>query len=326
VRAGGGEHARAVVLLETGEESGSPDLPQYMEHLAERFGDISLVVCLDAGGGDYERLWLTSSLRGLVQLNLTARVLEKPQHSGIAGGVVPSSFQVMRVLLDRLEDPATGRVRIPEMHVEIPAARRTDAEQLVRLRPGAVSGAFPVVSGLRLTDPDEVELILNNTWRPVLSITGAAGLPDVAVAGNVLRTSTTLCLSFRLPPTADAPAALDAVRAVLTADVPYGAEVEISHTAAQSGWSAPEAEPWLDEALQGLGERIFGKEQRSMGIGGSVPFMELLGRTYPQAQFLITGALGSDSNMHVADEWLNIPFARKVTEAVAAVLDAHARS
>ncbi|HEY3870623.1 MAG TPA: M20/M25/M40 family metallo-hydrolase [Actinocrinis sp.] len=325
VNAAGGEHARAVLLLETGEESGSSDLPAYMEHLAGQLGDVTLVVCLDAGGGDYERLWLTQSLRGVVQATVTVRVLEKAQHSGLASGIVPSSFRIMRQLLDRLEDAATGEIRIAEMNVPIPDAARAAAEQLVAFGLGPVMLDYPLVAGMRPADDDEIELLLNNTWRPTLSVIGGSGLPEPADAGNVLRTATTLKLSFRTPPTADGPAALDALEKALTTDVPYGAQVEITENLAMNGWSAPVPAPWLAAALGRIGDEVFGNELGNMGMGGSIPFMELLGRLYPQAQFVVTGALGTDSNMHVPDEWLHIGFAQQVTEAIAHILDAHAR-
>jgi acetylornithine deacetylase/succinyl-diaminopimelate desuccinylase-like protein len=326
VAAAGGEHARAVVLLETGEESGSPDLPAYLEHLGGRLGDVTLVVCLDAGGGDYERLWLTSSLRGIVQATVTVRVLAAAQHSGLASGIVPSSFRILRLLLDRLEDPATGEIRLASMNVEIPAEYRAAAQAAATARPGALKVQCPLAEGMRPASEDELELILNNTWRPTLSVVGAAGLPEPEQAGNVLRAWTSLALSFRLPPLADAQAALAELTKALSTDVPYGAQVELSGVAAEEGWCAPASAPWLDAALAGLGETVFGRPPASIGIGGSVPFMGLLGRRYPRAQFVVTGALGADSNMHVPDEWLNIEFAAQVTEAVAHVLDAHARS
>jgi acetylornithine deacetylase/succinyl-diaminopimelate desuccinylase-like protein len=326
VTAAGGEHARAVVLLETGEESGSPDLPAYMEHLGGRLGDVTLVVCLDAGGGDYERLWLTNSLRGVVQVTVTVAVLRSAQHSGLASGIVPSSFRIMRQLLDRLEDPVTGEVRLGAMSVPIPDAARAAAEAAAAARPGVTAGLYPLVEGMRPASEDEVELILNNTWRPTLSVLGAAGLPEAAIAGNVLRASTTLALSFRLPPLADAQAALAEVEQALTTDVPYGARVELSGLAAENGWCAPAAAPWLDAALAQVGASVFGRPAASIGVGGSVPFMGLLGRLYPRAQFVVTGALGTDSNMHVPDEWLNVGFAIQVTEAIAHILDAHGRT
>jgi acetylornithine deacetylase/succinyl-diaminopimelate desuccinylase-like protein len=326
VTAAGGEHARAVVLLETGEESGSPDLPAYMEHLSGQLGEVTLVVCLDAGGGDYERLWLTSSLRGVLQATVTVHVLTAAQHSGVASGIVPSSFRILRQLLDRVEDPVTGEVLLSSMSVAIPPEYRAAAQAAAAARPGAFRGMFPLVEGMHPASEDETELILNNTWRPTLSVLGAAGLPEPAIAGNVLRASTSLALSFRLPPTADAQAALAQLKQALTTDVPYGARVELSGLAAENGWCAPPTAPWLEAALVTVGGSVFGRPAASIGVGGSVPFMGLLGRLYPQAQFVVTGALGTDSNMHVPDEWLNIGFAIQVTEAVAQLLDAHARS
>ncbi|MDA3644640.1 M20/M25/M40 family metallo-hydrolase [Saccharopolyspora indica] len=324
VRAHGGAHARSVVLLETGEESGSPDLPAYLEHLSERLGDVSLVVCLDSGAGDYERMWLTTSLRGMVSLEVTVQVLESGLHSGIASGIVPSSFRVLRQLLDRLEDSATGEIPVSELNVEIPENRIAETRAAIEAVPGLVRNSVPWLEGLRPVTEDEVELALNNSWRPTLSIIGAAGLPELPDAGNVLRPFTTALLSFRLPPTADPDAALRAVQEKLTTDVPYGAKVIIGRTETGLGWNAPDLAPWLSDALDEAGKEIFGAEWLTMGLGGSIPFMGLLHDAYPAAQFVVTGALGPDSNAHVPDESLNFPFAAKITSAIAYVLDAHA--
>ncbi|ACU40777.1 M20/M25/M40 family metallo-hydrolase [Actinosynnema pretiosum subsp. pretiosum] len=325
VRAAGGQHARCVLLLETSEESGSPDLPAYLEHLTPRLGDVSLVVCLDSGGNDYERMWLTTSLRGLVQVAMTVRVVEGGLHSGMASGIVPSSFRIARQLLDRLEDSATGEIQLMEMHVDVPENRVDEIREAVAAAPGSLTGAVPWAGGTQPVDGDEVQLALNNGWRPTLSITGADGLPKPEDAGNVLRPSTTLVLSFRLPPTADSAAALAAVERALTTDVPYGAVVELSRTEHATGWNAPELAPWLRESLDRVGADVFGSPWRTVSLGGSIPFMGLLHEAYPAAQFLVTGAVGPDSNCHVPDEWLNLAHAARITEAVAVVLDAHTR-
>ncbi|MCO1579546.1 M20/M25/M40 family metallo-hydrolase [Crossiella sp. SN42] len=324
--AAGGAHGRCVVLLETGEESGSPDLPAYLEHLRDRLGEVSLVVCLDSGAADYERMWLTTSLRGLVQTQVTVRVLESGQHSGSASGVVPSSFRVLRQLLDRLEDSATGKVLLPELSADIPAERVREAEEALAVLPGLLLRLFPLMPGMRTVTEDELELELNRTWRPTLSVIGADGLPVPDDAGNVLRPHTTLMLGFRLPPTADSAAALAAVRRALTTDVPYGAQVELAKVEAADGWNAPSLRPWLREALDTAGEQVFGTGWKATGEGGSIPFMGLLHEAYPQAQFVVTGALGADSNAHVPDESLHLDYARRITEAISYVLDAHARS
>ncbi|MBY8851427.1 peptidase dimerization domain-containing protein, partial [Saccharothrix sp. MB29] len=304
---------------ETGEESGSPDLPAYLEHLKPRLGDVSLVVCLDSGGNDYDRMWLTSSLRGLVQATMTVRVLDAGLHSGTGSGVVPSSFRI-----DRLEDSATGEVLVREMHVDVPEHRLAEVRDAVTAAPGSITGPVAWAGGTRPVVEDEVELALNSGWRPTLSITGADGLPSPDDAGNVLRPFTTLVLSFRLPPTADSGVALEAVRRLLTTDVPYGATVELSRVEHATGWNAPALAPWLRDTLDGVGEEVFGAPWRSMALGGSIPFMGLLAEAYPEAQFLVTGAVGPDSNCHVPDEWLHLEQAARITAAVASVLDAHA--
>jgi acetylornithine deacetylase/succinyl-diaminopimelate desuccinylase-like protein len=324
VRAAGGRHGRCVILLETGEESGSPDLPEYLALLAPRLGTVSLVVCLDSGAGDYERMWLTTSLRGLLQTTVTARVLRIGQHSGGAGGIVPSSFRILRALLDRLEDTATGEVLVPEAHVPIPADRRAEAKAAVEAVPGMMGEGVPLLPGMTLVDTDETELSLNNTWRPTMAVIGAAGLPAPADAGNVLRPETSLCLSFRLPPTADSSAVRAAVANALTNDVPYGATVELSRVEAADGWNSPDLAPWLRAALDDASESVFGAPWRAFGLGGSIPFMGLLHETYPAAQFVVTGALGPASNAHVPDESLHLAYVGKLTEAIALLLHAHA--
>jgi acetylornithine deacetylase/succinyl-diaminopimelate desuccinylase-like protein len=324
VRASGGRHGRCVILLETGEESGSPDLPEYLALLAPRLGTVSLVVCLDSGAGDYERIWLTTSLRGLVQTTVTARVLRIGQHSGGAGGIVPSSFRILRELLDRLEDSATGEVLLPEAHVTIPADREAETKAAVDAVPGMVSEGVPLLPGMTLVDTDETELALNNTWRPTMAVIGAAGLPAPADAGNVLRPETSLCLSFRLPPTADASAVRGAVAKALTTDVPYGATIELSRVESADGWNSPDLAPWLRAALDDASESVFGASWRAFGLGGSIPFMGLLHQTYPAAQFVVTGALGPASNAHVPDESLHLAYVGKLTEAIALLLHAHA--
>jgi acetylornithine deacetylase/succinyl-diaminopimelate desuccinylase-like protein len=314
-----------VILLETGEESGSPDLPRYLAHLEDRMGRVSFVVCLDSGGNDYERLWQTTSLRGLLQVRLTVRVLDSAQHSGLASGIVPSSFRILRRLLERIEDAETGEIKLAELNAPIPANRRSEAEAAVRSAPGTIRSAFPLAAGMRPAAEDELELLLNSGWRPALSVIGASGFPEPEHAGNVLRDATTLALSLRLPPTADSAAALAAVEKAVTTDVPYSAQVSVSGVEHADGWNAPDSAPWLSAALEKVGDEIFGAPSHSLSLGGSIPFMVQLARKYPEAQFLVTGALGPDSNAHVPDEWLHLAHARRITEAIAHILDAHAR-
>ncbi len=325
VRAAGGAHTRCVVLIEASEESGSPDLPAYVEHLAGRIGTPSLVLCLDSGCVDYDHLWVTTSLRGLVSVVVTAEVLTEGVHSGVASGIVSSSFRVLRRILDRVEDSATGAVLLPEFHVEIPADRLEQIRATAATLAHSPAEELPLVAGMRPTTADRVEQILRSTWRPTLSVIGAAGLPPVERSGNVLRPSTSLKLSLRLPPTADADRARAALVAALTTDPPDGARITVTGGEAGAGWNAPTFAPWLSAALDDASRAVFGRPARMMGEGGSIPFMGMLGERFPDAQFVITGVLGPDTNAHGPNEYLHVPTGRRLTAALALLLDAHAR-
>ncbi len=320
----GWSHGRLVILIEASEESGSPDLPAYLDHLGDRIGSPSLVICLDSGCLDENRLWVTTSLRGLVSATLRVDVLAEGVHSGEASGIVPSSFRILRALLDRIEDSETGRVLIDAMHVEIPGDRRGEAEQTSLEFPEPLSSHYPFVDDTRPAVDDPVEQILAHTWRPTLSYVGADGLPSVARGGNVLRPYTALSLSFRLPPTCDPERALLALRGALESDTPYRARVTLSNAHGAPGWNAPSFEPWLADALERASTAAFGASWRAFGEGGTIPFMGMLGEKFPSAQFVITGVLGPGSNAHGPNEFLHIPTGRKITIAMAHVLRDHA--
>lgn len=316
-------HARCVVLIEACEESGSYDLPAYVDHLAARIGKPSLVVCLDSGCGNYEQLWCTTSLRGLAGGNFSVKVLSEGVHSGDASGVVPSSFRVLRDLLSRLEDEATGKIKVEGLYADIPEERLAQARKVAEVLGDEVYSKFPFLPGMRPMHEDLSELVLNRTWRPALSVTGADGLPPLASAGNVLRPETAVKLSLRLPPTLDGKRAGELLKEVLLRDPPYGAEVSLALEKSSSGWNAPAQSPWLTDAIEAASQAAFGKPAMYMGEGGSIPFMGMLGEKFPGAQFMITGVLGPHSNAHGPNEFLHIPMGKRVTACVSRVIAAH---
>ena len=316
-------HARCVVLIEACEESGSYDLPFYIDHLADRIGDPSLVVCLDSGCGNYDQMWCTTSLRGLASGNLTVDVLTEGVHSGDASGVVPSSFRVVRTLLSRLEDETTGRVLPDALHAEIPRDRVEQAAQAAATLGDEIHSKFPFVDGVRPMRDELDELVLNRTWRPALSVTGADGLPALANAGNVLRPRTAVKVSLRLPPTVDPRRATALLKDLFETDPPYGARVSFEPEQAGDGWNAPALAPWLARSMDAASNAYFGRSAMYMGEGGSIPFMGMLGMKFPSAQFLITGVLGPHSNAHGPNEFLHIPTGKKLTCCVAQVIADH---
>lgn len=317
--------ARTVILIEAGEESGSPDLPAYIDALAERIGEPSLVVCLDAECSNYEQFWCTTSLRGNLIGTLRVEVLREGVHSGMASGIAASSFRVIRLLLDRVEDPATGRIRIDALQGAVPEDREQQARAAAATLGDEIAGKLPFLPGMSAMSEDPTELLLNSTWRPTLSVTGVDGIPPISSAGNVLRPMTALVLSFRLPPGVDPDRAASAVKETLERDPPYGARVTFEIESSMGGWNAPSSEPWLAAAVQTASKNFFGHDAMYMGTGGSIPFMGMLAEKFPRTQFLVTGVLGPHSNAHGPNEFLDIETGKRVTACVSQVVAEHGR-
>ncbi|HEV3267284.1 MAG TPA: M20/M25/M40 family metallo-hydrolase [Acidimicrobiales bacterium] len=317
-------HGRCVVLIEASEESGSPDLAAYLDALADHLGDVELLICLDSGALTYDRLWVTTSLRGMVNVEVTVQVLEQGQHSGSVSGVVPSSFRVLRQLLDRVEDSSTGEVLVEEMWATIPAADTKSAHDIAQEFGDVIADDLPLVEGVTLMGSSAEERLLRRTWYPTLSVIGMGGLPSPDIAGNVLRPFTTAVLSFRLPPSIDADVAGAAVVRMLTIDPPSNARITVKIDSSGDGWVAPTLAPWLEPALEQASLDAFGRTVGFTGEGGSIPFLSALAKRYPGVQFVATGVGGPHSNAHAIDEMLDLPTAVGVTNAVITVLKAHA--
>ena len=312
---------RILILIEFSEESGSPDLPHYMSLCSNIIGSPDLVVCLDSGAGDYKRLWTTTSLRGLIGCSLRVDVLTEGVHSGSASGHVPSSFRIARQLLSRIEDENTGDILIDGLKTDIPEYRKNETEKLISILGNEVVDEFPWIDNMQPSTINNVEGVLRRTWRPALSVVGADGIPPSANAGNVLRPFSQLQLSIRIPPLVDPGKVKEELEDVLTKDPPYGARVLLGFDESASGWNAPETALWLSEAMNSASEKFFKAPACSIGEGGTIPFMAMLGEQFPDAQFVITGVLGPGSNAHGPNEFLHIPYAKKLTACVASILN-----
>ncbi len=321
-------HPRIVGLIETCEESGSYDLLPYVDALRPRLGDVGLVICLDSGAGNYDQLWLTTSLRGLASGTLKVQILTEGVHSGDASGLVPSSFRIMRQVLDRLEDSKTGRLLPQSFHCEIPAERVEQAKATAAILGDEVYKRFPwahadcggsTVTALPTTT-DPVQALINRTWTPTLSVTGAEGFPSLQDAGNVLRPYTAFKLSLRLPPLVDAAAAVDELKTLLEDNAPYQAKVTFEPGGAATGWNAPSTAPWFEQALNAASQAHFGAPCGYIGQGGTIPLMNMLSQGFPAAQMMVCGVLGPRSNAHGPNEFLHVPYAKRLTAAVAEVI------
>ncbi|HEY9222848.1 MAG TPA: M20 family metallopeptidase [Variovorax sp.] len=330
LKAQGAAHPRIVGLIETCEESGSYDLLPYVTALKDRLGDVSLVICLDSGAGNYDQLWLTTSLRGMAGGMLKVGVLTEGIHSGDASGLVPSSFRIMRQVLDRLEDSATGRLLPASFHCEVPADRLAQArvtagilgDELFKRFPWAHYDCGGSTTFALPTTTDPVEALLNRTWKPTLSVTGADGFPALKDAGNVLRPYTAFKLSLRLPPLVDADRAVQELKALLEDNAPYQAKVTFEGGGGATGWNAPAITPWFEQALNAASQAHFGAPCGYIGQGGTIPLMNMLSAGFPTAQMMVCGVLGPKSNAHGPNEFLHVPYAKKLTAAVAEVIAA----
>jgi acetylornithine deacetylase/succinyl-diaminopimelate desuccinylase-like protein len=322
------EHPRILGLIETCEESGSYDLLPYVDALRTRLGDVGLVVCLDSGAGNYDQLWLTNSLRGMASGVLRVDVLTEGVHSGDASGVVPSSFRVLRQVLDRLEDSATGRLLPGIFHCEVPPERLAQARTTADILGDAVYKRFPwahydcggATQSVLPTTTDPLQALLNRTWMPTLSVTGAEGFPAMKDAGNVLRPFTAFKLSLRLPPLVEAASAVQALKALLEDNAPYQAKVTFETSGGATGWNAPDTAPWFEQALNEASQAHFGAGCGYIGQGGTIPLMNMLSQGFPKAQMMVCGVLGPKSNAHGPNEFLHVPYAKKLTAAVAQVI------
>ena len=316
-------HARCVIIIEACEESGSYDLPYYIDALAPRIGKPDLVICLDSGCGNYNQLWCTTSLRGMAAGDLTVEVLSEGVHSGDAGGIVPSSFRLLRQLLSRLEDENNGRILEPSFQVDIPRQRRMQAEHAAQILGESLYTRFPFLAGAGPVREQGAEMVLDRTWRPALEITGAAGIPTLEAAGNVARPMTAVRVSLRLPPTCNAAHASRELKKLLETDPPHGAHVSFHPEMAADGWNAPPVSNWLEASVGAASKDYFSGDAVYMGEGGTIPFMAMLGDKFPESEFLITGVLGPGSNAHGPNEFLDIPTGKKVTCCVSRVLADH---
>ena len=316
---------RCVILIEASEESGSIHLPAHLRALGQTIGEPSLVICLDAEAGNYEQVWCTTSLRGNVTGDLHIRMLNEGVHSGMGTGIAATPFRVAQQILARLESPITGDLLIDELQVSVPPDRRTQIAAAAKVLGDAVARKIPFAKGVQPLSNDPVELLINSTWRATLAVTGADGLPPLQNAGNVLLPQITLKLSLRLPPTTDSSRASAAVKAALERDPPYGAQVAFKSSGGANGWNAPPFALWLEESISAASRHVFGKDAVSVGSGGTIPFMGMLGEQFPTTQFFVTGVLGPQSNAHGPNEFLHIDYAQKLTGCVALVLADHAK-
>ena len=307
------------IIIEFSEESGSPDLPFYLDKLND-LPSPDLVICLDSGAGNYEQFWMTTSLRGMIGATLKVNVLTEGIHSGGGSGIVPSSFRIIREILDRVENSITGEILIDDLFVEIPQFQKDNIEKFVDTLQDEVFSSYPWYENTNPSTEDKIEAVKRRTWKPTLSIVGMNGIPEIKDAGNVLRPNTEVKLSFRLPPLVDSILAQKKLEKILIENPPYNATVSVEFEEPADGWSAPNLSENLKDVVNKASLEFYNKPAVSMGEGGTIPFMAMLGEKYPNAQFVITGVLGPNSNAHGPNEFLHIPYVKKLNCCISYII------
>jgi acetylornithine deacetylase/succinyl-diaminopimelate desuccinylase-like protein len=304
---------RIGIILEASEESGSTDLKYYLEKLSKLIGNPSLIFGLDSSCIDYNRLWTTSSLRGVFSMNLKVSLLKLGYHSGNGGGFVADSFLVLRMLLDRIEDSKTGKLLDEYLYPTVPVDKKAEIDHLASTMGDHILDGIEFYKNTQPMTNDKVELILNNTWRPTVTITGANGFPELDKAGNVLRQNSEVKISFRLPPLVSAKEVFTRIKNKLTENPPYNAKIDLTTSdVANDGWNQRPFSKDLNNILNDASNKFFDLDCDSYCEGGSIPFVNFFSDKFPKSEVIIMGVTGPGSNIHSTDENLHIEYCKKI--------------
>lgn len=312
-------YGRFVMLYETDEESKSRDIPYYLKKFEKEIGTPDVIFCLDAGSISNKIFSLSTTLRGNINFDLTVRVLEQGVHSGLGSGIIPSSFRIIRNLLDRIECSKSGEI-YELLQVQVPDDKLAQAKEVVKIMGDDIHKCFCMCKGVQPVCEDLDELYLNNLWRAQLEIIGQEGIPDKNACGNVLRPYTTLRCSLRLPPTITGEDAFEQVKETLTKDPPYGAIVEVTKIGIGSGWNCNEVPNKVVEILDKHNQEIFGTKTLLFGCGGTIPFVKIIQDCLPDTLLCVTGLMLPESNIHVPDENMDIEYWIKFTKSLTCFL------
>lgn len=316
-------HNRIVLYFETDEESGSADLIHFLNQRKSQIGEPSLVICLDSGCCDYEHMCLTTTLRGVFNFNLRVDVGLEGVHSGASSGILPDSFRILRDVIDQFECSKTGKLP-SDLYVNIPPDKYTQAYELISEMNGKIDFEFPFVDGVKPVEDDGFKQYINRIWNPTLTAVGTDGIPHISNAGNVLRPYTTLALSLRLPPSLSKEEAVKTVREFFSkVQVPHNGKLTLTEGSSGQGFNCPAYDPKLKAVIDEAGELFFGTKVLYYGEGGSIPFINELAYMFPKSQFIVTGVLGPKSNAHGPNEFLHLPYMKKLILSLSKVLQGY---
>ena len=312
-------HDEFLLFYECNEESGCTDIAHYLNKLKEQIGAPDVMFCLDEGSVSNQMFSLSTSLRGALNFSLKVSVLEKSMHSGVASGIVPSSFRIARELLERIESGKTGEM-VPELQVPVPEQKLKEASANAKLNGSGIHTSLCMCKGVQPVTLNLEELYLNNVWKAQMEVIGQGGIPSLAQAGNVLRDHTELLVSLRTPPTLSCTAAFDTIKNILTSQVPYNAKVEVEMESFGDGWFSGHLSAALISTVDKHSMEVFGNPALLYGSGCTIPFIHLIQQQLPKTLLLVTGADLPDSGIHGPNERLDIEFLVRFAKTFACIL------
>lgn len=281
------------VFVEGEEEIGSDTLEALLNQEADHLS-ADVIVIADSGNWDIGEPALTTSLRGLVRVDIEIRTLSHAVHSGMWGGLVPDSLMTLARVIASLHDDE-GNVAVAGLYAG-PAADVEYPEERLR----AESGALPSIEWIG-SGP-----IVERLWtKPALSITGLDA-PQVFGASNTLVPAARARISLRTAPGDTTANAVDCLRRHLEAHVPWGAELGFTVVDTGEATAIDATGPAYDIAREAFTQAWDGVAPVDMGVGGSIPFIELFLRTFPDASVLVTGVEDPDTRAHGANEGLHL--------------------
>lgn len=314
------KHPRIVAIFETQEESGSSDLEGYLHQLKAKIGSPECFIVLDNQCGDYNRLWLNTSLRGNISGTLSVSTMSYGVHSGSFSGIVPDPFTVAMTLLGRIQHPETGEILLDTLQAQIPALRLKQIQE-VSLRMGdQIWKTAPLLENVQPKYGNNDAILIQSTWKPSLTIIGIDGIPSIQNAGNVIQGSVSLRLSFRIPPGIDIDNALQSINDCFTQNIPYGCSVTWNSLEYLPGWCAPSHSVKYEKLFHDAGEQVFEEKTLACGQGASIGFIPKFEKLFPKTEIILIGVLGPQSNAHSPNEALNVLYTQKLIETIAIVL------
>ena len=313
-------HPNIQILIECSEESGSIDLPYYIDKYISKIINPDLVICLDSGCGNYEQLWLTTSLRGMITGVLEVAVLTEGMHSGMAAGIVPSAMQIMQQQLANVTIPGSTTLAIPALNAVIPKIRQQQIITTANILKDSVYSDFSFVKDVQPLHSSHAELLSKQTWQNAYEIIGIDGLPGIEEAGNVHPAAIAAKISIRTPPTCNTTKALPELIKSLTTKPPFNSKVSFTPLENSDGWHANYATDKLTAIINESSNKFFQQDCAYMGEGGSIPLINFLQNKFPETDFLITGILGPHANAHGPNEFLHLGAVKKLSSCLSYIL------